>query len=149
MIGLNEVMQLHVRKGLDQEHLYSMVGKVSNVDSTKRTCDFTPIDGQAKRTGLRLQSVISEAKGVVLIPKDGTVVVATFFDTQTGFVSLMSELDKIHFEANGEDLKIILNDIIKEVNAAIIQTPVGPGTISAPTQVLLNLIDTRINKLFF
>lgn len=138
-----------IQDELAQEMFYSEIGKAVNVNANKRTCDFEPISDIAKREGIRLQSVISEGKGFVLIPKENSDVLVTFLNRSTGFVSLTSEVEKIHFEAGGEDLKKILNDLIKEIKNAIITTPVGPGSIAPPTIVLLDAVNARINKLFF
>ena len=149
MLNIREIFEEFVKNQLDKENFYSVIGKAVNVDSDKRICDIESIEGNATRSGIRLQSVVSESKGFVLIPKEDSFIVVSFFDRSTGFVSLTSEIEKIHFEAGGEDLKLILNDLIKEIKNAIITTPVGPGSISPPTKVLLDAIDTRINKLFF
>lgn len=146
---IREIFEEFINNELVKEQFYSQIGKAVNVDATKRTCDFEPISDIAKREGIRLQSLISESKGFVLIPKEGSDIVVTFLNKSTGFVSLTSEIEKIHFEAGGEDLKKILNDLIKEIKNAIITTPVGPGSIAPPTIVLLDAVDARINKLFF
>ena len=146
---IREIFEEFVNNELAKEQFYSQIGKAVNVDETKRTCDFEPIEDIAKREGIRLQSIISESKGFVLIPKENSDIIVTFLNRSTGFVSLTSQIEKIHFEAGGEDMKLILNDLIKEIKNAIIITPVGPGTISPPTKVLLDAIDARINKLFF
>ena len=148
-LDIREILEEFVANQIDRENFYSIIGKAINVDSDARTCDLEPIEDEAPRAGIRLQSVIGESKGFVLIPKEGSFIVASFFDRTTGFVSLTSEIEKIHFEAGGEDLKLILNDLIKEIKNAIIQTPSGPGTVSDATKVLLDTVDTRINKLFF
>ena len=148
-LNMREILEEFVSKQLDRQNFYSVIGKAINIDSDARTCDLKSIDGDADRAGIRLQSVIGETKGVVLIPKEESFIVVDFFDRTTGFVSLTSEIEKIHFEAGGEDLKVILNDLIKEIKAAIINTPAGPGTVAEPTKVLLDGINTRINKLFF
>lgn len=146
---LREAFENFIDREFNKEMFYSQIGKAINVDATKRTCDFEPISDIANREGIRLQSVISEGKGLVLIPKEGSDIIVTFLNKSTGFVSLTSEIEKVHFEAGGEDLKVILNDLIKEIKNAIIQTPAGPGSVAPPTQVLLDAIDVRINKLFF
>ena len=146
---IREIFEEFVNNELAKEQFYSQIGKAVNVDETKRTCEFEPIEDIAKREGIRLQSIISESKGFVLIPKENSDIIVTFLNRSTGFVSLTSQIEKIHFEAGGEDMKLILNDLIKEIKNAIIITPVGPGTISPPTKVLLDAIDARINKLFF
>lgn len=134
---------------MGNERFYSVIGTAINVDETKRTCDFDPLEDDAIRTGVRLQSVISETQGFVLIPKEGSFIAVSFFDKSKAFVSLTSEIEKIHFEAGGEDLKIILNDLIKEIKNAVINTPAGPGLVSDPTKILLDAVNNRINKLFF
>lgn len=146
---LTEAFESFIDREFNKEMFYSQIGKAVNVDATKRTCDFEPISDIANRQGIRLQSVISEDKGFVLIPKEGSDIIVTFLNKSTGFVSLTSEIEKIHFEAGGEDLKEILNDLIKEIKNAIILTPAGTGTVAEPTKVLLGLIDDRINTLFF
>jgi len=148
-LSMTEILEQFLSERLDRENFYSVLGKAINVDSDKRICDLESIEGDANRAGINLQAVESETKGVVLIPKEGSFIIATFTDKRTGFVSLTSEIEKIHFEANDEDLKIILNDLIKEIKNAIINTPSGPGTVAPPTITLLDAIDARINKLFF
>ena len=148
-LDIKEIFEEFISNQIDRENFYSIIGKAVNVDADARTCDLEPIEDEAPREGIRLQSVIDETKGFVLIPKEDSFIVVSFFDRTTGFVSLTSEIEKIHFEAGGEDLKAILNDLIKEIKAAIINTPSGPGTVAEPTKVLLDAIDTRINKLFF
>ncbi|MGR3178298.1 MAG: hypothetical protein ACUZ8E_09620 [Candidatus Anammoxibacter sp.] len=146
---IREILEEFINNELVKEQFYSQIGKAVNVNADKRTCDFEPISDIAKREGIRLQSLISESKGFVLIPKEGSDIVVTFLNKSTGFVSLTSEIEKIHFEAGGEDLKLILNDLIKEIKNTITNTPAGPGTVSPPTKVLFDLIDDRLNKLFF
>lgn len=147
--SLREAFQEIIDGQLDRENFYSVLGKAKNVDVDERTCDLESIEGDAGRSGIRLQSVIGETKGVVLIPKEGSFIIVTFTDNRSGFVSLTSEIEKIHFEAGGEDLKAILNDLIIEIKNAIINTPAGPGTVAEPTKIILDAINTRINKLFF
>lgn len=147
--SIREILEEFVTNQIDRENFYSVLGKAINVDSDKRICDLESIEGDAPRAGINLQAVESETKGFVLIPKEGSFIAVTFTDKRTGFVSLTSEIEKIHFEAGGEDLKLILNDLIKEIKNAIINTPAGPGTVAPPTQTLLDAVDTRINKLFF
>lgn len=148
-MGIPEILEKFYEDFKREEKVYSEIGTAVNVSVDKRTCDFEPIGDDATRYNIRLQSIISENKGFVLIPKENSTIVVTFLNNSTGFVSLTSEIEKIHFEAGGEDLKIILNDLISEIKNAIILTPVGTGTVAEPTKLLLTDINTRINKLFF
>ena len=147
-MNIQDIINEFIKRVVDKEKIYCQIGRVSNINLSKRTCDVEIIGG-VTIYGVRLQSVVGEGKGVVLIPKDGSMVVISFLNSLTGFVTLTSEIEKIHFEAGGEDLKEIFNDIIKEIKNAIIQTPAGTGTVSPATKAFFDLIDLRINKLFF
>jgi hypothetical protein len=78
------------------EELYSVVGKVSEIDEAARTCTVTPIEG-APIFDVRLQAWIDNEKGFVHIPSDGSEVIVTFINKDTGFVASMSEVAKIVF----------------------------------------------------
>lgn len=80
---------------IGNERFYSVLGTAINVDEEKRTCDLQPVEDTAIRTKVRLQSVISETQGFVLIPKEGSFIAVSFFDKSKGFVALTSELEKI------------------------------------------------------
>ena len=146
---ISEIFEDFISNSLRKEKIYSEIGKAVNVNESRRTCDFQPVGDAAKRFDIRLQGNISEGKGFVLIPKKDSIIAVTYLNRTTGFVSLTSEIEKIHFEAGGEDLKKILNDLIKEIKNAIILTPAGTGTVAEPTKALLDLIDDRVNKIFF
>lgn len=94
-LSLSEILEQFVKGQLDRENFYSITGKAVNVDEDERTCDLEPIEEEATREGIRLQSAISGTNGFVLIPKEGSFIVVSFFDSRTGFVSLTSELEKI------------------------------------------------------
>ena len=132
-----------------KEKLYPVIGTAVNVDAVKKICGFEPLDGGGLRRGIRFNTEEDEPSGITLVPKEGSLIGVTFLNTETGFVSLFGKLEKVHFSAGDEDLKLILNDLIKELKNAVIQTPSGPGTVSEPTKVLLDAINIRINKLLY
>lgn len=57
------------------------------------TCDCTPLDGSAELLDVRLQAQVEN--GWALIPKDGSIVTVTMINQFTGFVSQVSEIDKV------------------------------------------------------
>lgn len=77
------------------EEIYSKICKVDSVDESKRTCDASPIDDGAKIFDIRLQSVTSSTKGLVMIPKVDSFIIVTFLGKNTAFVSLFDDVDKI------------------------------------------------------
>ena len=128
------------------DEMYSVVGEVSEVDETARTCTVQPANGTAKIIGCRLQSGIDSESGFVMVPKDGSNVVVSFLNKDAGFVTLMDEVDKIIIDCddvafNGGDnggLVISgetaskLNDIENKVNS-ILNTLKGVTVPLAPT----------------
>lgn len=149
MTKAREAFRALVQKETNAENFYAVIGTATDVSDSARTCTFTPLYGKAARKGIRLQSILSSTKGFVLIPKENSKVTVAFTDKQNGHVIATEELEKVHFEAGGEDLKTILNDLITQLKAAIIATPVGPGSIMPSTQTLLDGINTRINNFFY
>ena len=123
MPELKEIVDELIGNALKQEKIYSIIGKVSNVDEAKRICDVDPIGDEAKRFAVRLQSAISKKVGIVLIPKDGSDVIISFMNKTQAFVSLTSDLDKILIDTtlvqfNGGDNKGLVNvvDLTTQLN---------------------------------
>ncbi len=120
---IQEIFEEFIKNALAKEMFYSQIGKAINVDADKRTCDFEPIEDIAKREGIRLQSIISQSKGFVVIPKENSDIIVTFLNRSTGFVSLTSEVEKILIDTdltqfNGGDNGglININDLITKLN---------------------------------
>ena len=157
-LNLSEILEQFVKGQLDKENFYSIIGKAVNVNEDERTCDLEPIEDEATREGIRLQSAIDGDNGFVLIPKENSFIVVSFFDSRTGFVSLTSELEKIIWDVeltqiNGGDngglinieplidkinqLEDALNSHIKIFNSHIHITTAtvgtGPPGVIAPT----------------
>jgi len=119
-------------------------------------------------TGVKLFS-IEAAGGLLVKPKVGSKV--TVLDLSEGkyrdmviikcdtpevvkmeINGLLVEIDgvsgKMTLSNNATSFKGLLNDLVKELKAAIITTPSGAGTVSPATQAKLDLIDNKINQLF-
>lgn len=92
---LNEIVK-------NRDEIYSIVAKVTSVDETERTCDVEPINGDAEIFGVRLQADINSTNGFVMIPTVDSNVVVTFLNQSTGFVSVFSDVEKIHVVSNTE-----------------------------------------------
>ncbi|CAB4128063.1 hypothetical protein UFOVP105_15 [uncultured Caudovirales phage] len=104
--------------------VYSIVCSVLSVDETERTIDAKPINGDAEIFGVRLQSSINSAVGVVSIPKVDSFVIVTFLNKLTGYVALCTEIDKILIDTpeitiNGGKLGGLMNieDVVKKLNS--------------------------------
>lgn len=77
----------------DKAPVYSVVCSVTNISEVEMTCDCTPLDGSAELLDVRLQAQVEN--GWALIPKDGSIVTVTMLNQTAGFVSQVSEIDKI------------------------------------------------------
>jgi hypothetical protein len=104
--------------------IYSVVCTVESVDEAKRTADVAPINGNAEIFDVRLQSALNGSNGLCIFPVVGSVVVVTFLNKLTGYVSLFSEIDKITLDTeneitidggqNGGLVKV--NDLLNKIN---------------------------------
>lgn len=124
MPNIKEILDEFVKSSLNQEKIYTVIGTASNIDETKRVCDFTPVGDEGQRFDVRLQSIESGILGMVLIPKDGSTIAISFMNKTQAFVSLTSELEKVLIDTdlvqfNGGDNKGLVNvvDLVGKLNA--------------------------------
>lgn len=82
--------------------IYSVLCSVDSVDHSERTIDATPLNGDAQIFNVRLQSEINSNIGLCIFPVIGSVVIVTFMNKLTGFVSTFSEIDKILIDTTNE-----------------------------------------------
>lgn len=110
------------------DEIYSVVGTVAAIDEAARTCDVEPLDGSAQIFGCRLQAAIDGQNGLVVFPKKGSAVVASFFSKDTAFVALAAEIDRIEaviegqtldFDQKGLRLKSDSSDVRTEADALL------------------------------
>jgi len=120
------------------DEMYSLVGKVLSVDEDKRTCDVEPINGDAVINNVRLQADLEGKSGLVLFPKEGSHVVVTFLNKQTGYVALCSEVDKISFSKNNNDLLEMMKELIGIMKEFQLSTNVG-ATIKVMPHIVTRL----------
>lgn len=106
-------------KWFRKQRIYSVVGTVSDVNETTRTCNVTPIDGSAIRYDVRLQSKLSSTKGFVQFPKDGSKVIVTFLNQHTGFISAMEEVDKIYIDTDLVQFNEGLNFGVTKIDSVV------------------------------
>ena len=99
--------------------------KTGTIDLTKKVCDCVPINGDATIQNVRLIAD-STKDGFILYPKAESIVVVSFIGNNTGFISMVSQIDEIHLAGvnygglvKGADLKTRLNNIETKVNQLI------------------------------
>ena len=79
----------------NNEQIYSLVAVVNDVDELRRTIEATPIDNSADLFEVNLQAKTASEVGFVQIPTIGSLVVVTFLNKDSGFVSLCESVDRI------------------------------------------------------
>jgi hypothetical protein len=107
----------------DRNEIYSVVGKVISLNENERSCDVEPLNGDADLFGVRLQADLSASTGAVVIPKIDSHVIVTFLNNSTGFVSVCTDVDKIHvecdsitFNGGSNDGMVLINELVGKIN---------------------------------
>lgn len=123
MPEISELIAQFVDKELSKERLYTVIGTATNVNETDRKCNFTPVGDEGGQFDVRLQSAFTGILGVVLIPKENSIIGVSFLNRTAGFVSLTSELEKVLIdtsltEFNGGDNGGLINvsDLVTKLN---------------------------------
>lgn len=122
--------------GFDDLLYESAICEVSNVDTSKNTCTCTPVDGSAEFTGVQLS--MDKSKGFLLIPKDGSLVVVTQINDFDAFVSMVSDVDQIYLNGDGEDGLVKVNDLVSRLNNIETKVNAHIAIFNAHTHVLVN-----------
>lgn len=125
MGNLQDIFNDFIASYFKSEEMYSIVGTAGNINESERTCDVSPLNGNADILGVRLQASLDSTTGFVQIPANGSKVVVTFINPQTGFVALCETVDKIlidtalvQFNGGSEDGMVKINDLITKLNNA-------------------------------
>jgi len=127
-----------------KEKRYSSICKVLSIDTTKRTCQLEPINGDAERKG-RLQASIELTTGIYIKPTVNSYVLLSFINNQTGVITQYSEIDEINING-GTDFAVRFNvlqtaynqlksdhdDLVQAFNTHVHATA-APGAPSPPT----------------
>lgn len=157
------IKQLIQQLAYTGQELYAKVCKVTSVDEENQTADVEPLDGSSPIYDVYLV-VNMEQGGFYLQPKVGSLVCVAFIGKETAIVVGSSALDKVECTSEGFSLKIengkiqikneqadfktLLNDLLKELKSAIIQTPSGPGNFAPNNVAKFEEINNKINQLW-
>lgn len=157
------IKQLIQQLAYTGQELYAKVCKVTSVDEENQTADVEPLDGSSPIYDVYLV-VDMEQGGFYLQPKVGSLVCVAFINKETAIVVGTSELEKVTCTLKGFSLKIengkiqikneqadfktLLNDLLKELKNAIIQTPSGPGNFAPQNVAKFEEINNKINQLW-
>lgn len=103
----------------------SVICTVKSVDPATKTCYCEPINGMAD-IKLAMYQPNSSVDGYVIIPKDESIVVVSYMNDYTPYISMFSEVEEIHLAgvaygglAKTNDVKTKLNNLENKVNAIL------------------------------
>ena len=124
-MSVNEDIRKAIQNLADKnDEVYSIVCKVSDVNVITKLCSCTPIDGGAVITNVRLMA--DNKTGILITPKNNSIVIVTMINKYTGYVSMFSEVDEIQLngDINGGLIKVTelttkLNLLVTELQAQL------------------------------
>lgn len=96
------IQQLAARSN---EQVYSVVGRVTEVDEQARVCSVEPLNGDAMLYDVRLQAAQDNADGVVLVPAVNSWVVVTFLADNDGYVAERTTVEKVLWTVDKQTLE--------------------------------------------
>lgn len=131
----------------------SIVGKVVATDAESATVDIEPLNGDTIIYSVRLQADFQN-QGIVIFPKQDSIVVATLLENESAFVSMFSEVEKVVVQKGGFDLKEQFNlllqlnsDLVEMLSRLKIQTNTGVGSV-IPNQIAgLNQLKSNLKDI--
>jgi hypothetical protein len=146
---MDDILRDTLKKTLSKDSS-AVMGEVVSVDMEKVLCEVKILENEDLIfSEVRLRAIDDEQdKGFVLFPKVGSqVLMAKIKDTDAYYIAMMSEIKKVSFQSNEEDLKAILADLLTAIKTLTVPTGVGPS--GTPINVLdFQNIELRINKFF-
>lgn len=87
------------------EQVYSVVGRVTEVDEALRVCSVEPLNGDAMLYDVRLQAVQEAVDGLVIVPSVDSWVVVTFLGDNDGYVAATSTVSKVLWTVEKQTLE--------------------------------------------
>lgn len=88
--------------------LPSIPCKVLSIDEDSVTCDVEPLNGDAEILGVKLSANEDSDTGVIIYPKEESIVYVIWLDSQNALVTLVSEVDKVTINTN--ELSLVIDD---------------------------------------
>ena len=105
--------------------IYSKICTVKplSVDKELNVCDVIPVDGDAELLDVKLTATESDElssgalnKGFISYPVEGSIVIVTFIDKDTAFVSMCTEVEEVVFRGGVNGGLINIETLILELN---------------------------------
>jgi hypothetical protein len=88
-----------------------------SVDTTALTCTLTPVGRSDKYYGARLSATSGVGKSVVIIPKEGSYVIASVIHENDVFVSMVEDAEKIIIRSEEFGGLVKVEELVSRLNA--------------------------------
>lgn len=95
----------------------SIICKATEINTTDMTCTATPVDGTAAFFDVRLNA--DKEKGFTLIPKNNSIIIVTQLSETDAFVSMVSTVDQIYLNGDGNGGLIKIDNLKSQYDAGI------------------------------
>lgn len=107
-----------------QDILSCRICKVIDIDSTAFTCTVSPIDSpDISVSDIKLSP--NKLGQFVAFPKVDSLVIVSFFDKASGYISMFSEVEKYYQATQTESILDIMNDFITAIKNIQLLHPQG------------------------
>lgn len=111
---LRELLQEFTRLVLNSEKIYSQIAKVISVDSSDKLCTVEVVDG-AEIEGVRLQQLAGD-NGLLMIPSIDSMVIISYTDKTTAYVSMFSYIDSVVFQGGNNGGLTITPELVNNLD---------------------------------
>lgn len=111
---LREILQEFAQLAFNGEKIYSNIAKVVSVDQAEKTCSVDVINGP-NIEDVRLQQ-LSDDNGFLVVPSIGSLVIISWTDKTTAFVSMFSQIDSIIYQGGANGGLAITPTLVENLN---------------------------------
>lgn len=111
---LRELLQEFVKNSLKSEKIYSDIGHVLSVDEVEKTCVVDIINGP-EIEGVRLQQLSGDS-GFLAVPTINSLVVVSYTDRTTAYVSMFSYIDSVIYQGGSNGGLTITPELVTNLD---------------------------------
>lgn len=96
--------------------IYSKICTIDSIDKELNTCEVSPVDGDAELIDVKLIATEEAQNGFIIYPAIDSVVIVTFIDKDTAFLSMSTDIDEIVYNGGNNGGLINIETIKAELN---------------------------------
>lgn len=131
---------------------------VGSVDKTKFTCTLTPVGRLDKYYNARLTATEGVGNSVVIIPREGSFVMASVIHENDVFVSMVEDAEKIIIRSEEYGGLVKVGELVSRLNAIetafnsllteyVAHVHGNPGTVTVPPSTQTTIQTTKQDQL--